>query len=96
MRLIFPFERRPPVIAYQFHAFPFGILFPHPEYLPEFLTQYINLFYDCDDPHGLDFDTGFWFHDAAYFDRQQLAVSADDGPPRAALTGMVKQGLAEG
>ena len=24
MRLILPFERRPPVIAYQFHAFPFG------------------------------------------------------------------------
>ena len=39
MRLILPFERRPPVIAYQFHAFPFGILFPHPEYLPEFLTS---------------------------------------------------------
>lgn len=91
MRLILPFERRPPVIAYQFHAFPFGTLFPHPEYLPEFLTQYINLFYDCDDPHGLDFDTGFWFHDAAYFDRQQLAVSADDGrrgrPDRDGQTG---------
>ena len=58
MKKILPFNINPPVISYQHHAFPLGVLFTNESFINDFVSNYVHLFYlrnDAIDPHAINF-----------------------------------------
>ena len=97
MLLRLPFRLDPPIVAYQYHAFPFGILFLEPSYRHDFFSRYGNIYYDREDVHRLDVARETWYTEMAYFERNRIGYQSKEMLcSQAHLTALARHMLAAG
>ncbi|MCL2717835.1 MAG: hypothetical protein FWE14_03535 [Lachnospiraceae bacterium] len=76
MRNVLPLEKKPPIVAYQHHAFHLGIMVAVKEYQHHFLSNYINLYYHSQANNKINFATEInWFGNEVYFQINRIGYS---------------------
>ena len=67
MEKILDFVETTPIVAYQNHAYYHGILFTHSEYVNQFMSNYINIYYHKNANCKVNFVLETWYPDADFF-----------------------------